>query len=317
MKPYSTDLRERVVRAYEAGEGTQAEIARRFGVSRRCVQTLVRRWREDGTLESRPHGGGQVAKVSPEQEQRLRAELAERPDATLAELREACGVQGSLSCVWRALGRMGVTRKKKVLRYAEQLEDEVDVERQAWLAKVADESPRRFVFLDEANAKTNMTRLYGRAPRGERVLGYVPDRRYESLTMLSSLGYDGTTHCVVYEGGTDVGVVRTFVEECLAPTLSPGDVVVTDNLSAHKDEAVTAAVEATGAEVWFPPRYSPDTDPVEKTGGRRRAACGTPRPARRTPWRTRPERRWTPSRPRTPGTGSSTVFLRNANREAL
>jgi transposase len=264
MRPYSTDLRERVVRACEAGEGTQAEVAERFGVSRRFVQTLVRRWREDGTLEPRPHGGGQPAKVSPEQEQQIRQVLQERPDATLAEIRDACGVEGSLSCVERALKRMGVTRKKKVLRYAEQLEDEVDVERQQWLATVADEDPRRFVFLDEANAKANMTRLYGRAPRGKRVLGYVPDRRYESLTMLSALDYDGTTHCVVYDGGTDAGVMRTFVEQCLGPTLGPGDVVAMDNLSAHKDDAVVAAIEATGAEVWFLPRYSPDMNPLEK-----------------------------------------------------
>jgi transposase len=263
MRAYSTDLRERIVRAHEDGEGTQQELAERFGVSLRCVQMLLRRWREDGTVEPRPRGGGQVAKVSPEQEEQLRKALREQPDATLGELRERCGIRASLTAVFRALRRMGVTRKKKTLRHAEQLEDEVDAERRQWLADVADENPGRFVFLDQSNAKTDMTRRYGRAPRGERVVGYVPDSRYESLTMLSSLDWEGTTHCVVYEGGTDVAVMRTFVEEVLAPTLSPGDVVAMDNLTAHHDPAVVAAVEATGAEVWFLPRYSPDMNPVE------------------------------------------------------
>lgn len=267
MKPYSTDLRERIVRAYEDGEGTQRELAERFDVSLRCVQMLLHRWREDSTVEPKPHGGGQPAKISPPQEDHLRKALQEQPDATLEELRqhmrEHCGIEVSVMSVHRTLLRMGITRKKKTPQPAEQLDDEIDRERQAWLMDVEDVAPERFIFFDQSNAKTNMTRRYGRAPRGERVLGYVPDGRYESTTMLSALDYEGAIRCVVYEGGTDVSVLRTFVEGCLAPALGPGDIVSMDNLRTHHNPEVVAAIEATGAQVWHLPRYSPDMNPVE------------------------------------------------------
>ena len=124
--------------------------------------------------------------------------------------------------------------------------------------------PKRFVFLDESNAKTNMTRLYGRALRGERVIDYVPDGRWESLTMLSALRYDGSTTAMVYEGGTDILAMQTYVESFLAATIGPGDIVAMDNLSSHRNTEVVAMIEATGAEVWFLPRYSPDYNPIEE-----------------------------------------------------
>lgn len=125
-------------------------------------------------------------------------------------------------------------------------------------------NPKRFKFLDQSNAKTNMTRLYGRAPRGKRVVDHVPDGRWESLTMLAALGHDGTTVPMVYPGGTDVSAMQTFVERWLAPTLKSGDIVAMDNLSSHHHPEVVAAIEATGAEVWFLPRYSPDYNPIEQ-----------------------------------------------------
>lgn len=109
-----------------------------------------------------------------------------------------------------------------------------------------------------------MTRLYGRAPRGERVVDYIPDGRWESLTMLSTIRYDGTAIAMVYEGGTDAAAMQTFVTAQLVDALKPGDILVMDNLSSHHNPDVIAAVEATGAEVWFLPRYSPDYNPIEE-----------------------------------------------------
>lgn len=155
------------------------------------------------------------------------------------------------------------------------MDDEIDRERQEWLHDIEDIPAERFVFLDESNAKTNMTRRYGRALRGERVVDYVPDARYESLTMLSALDHQGRTTCVVYEGGTDIPVMRLFAEEFLAPMLQPGQIVVMDNLSAHHDAGVVAALEATGAEVWFQPRYSPEFNPIEKMWSKVKARLRT------------------------------------------
>jgi transposase len=118
--------------------------------------------------------------------------------------------------------------------------------------------------VDESNAKTNMTRLYGRAPRGERVVGFVPDGRWESSTMLSALRYDGTTTTMVYEGGTDIAAMETFVSSFLATIIKPWDIVVMDNLASHRNSAVVDLIEANGTEVWFLPRYSPDMNPIER-----------------------------------------------------
>jgi len=109
-----------------------------------------------------------------------------------------------------------------------------------------------------------MTRLYGRAVRGKRVVDYVPDGRWESVTMLSTIRYDGTAMALVYEGGTDAAAMQTFVEEQVVNSLKPTDILVMDNLSSHHDPDVIAAVEATGAQVWFLPRYSPDYNPIEE-----------------------------------------------------
>ena len=123
---------------------------------------------------------------------------------------------------------------------------------------------RKLVFLDESNAKTNMTRLYGRSPAGQRFYDSVPDGRYESVTMLPALTYAGAGPSLVYNGGTDVGTMLTYVKHLLSSILSAGMTVLMDNLSAHKNEQVVAAIEATGAEVVFIPRYSPEFNPIEE-----------------------------------------------------
>jgi transposase len=123
--------------------------------------------------------------------------------------------------------------------------------------------PDRFVFLDESHAKTTMTRRYGRAPRGERVVDPVPAGKYHATTMLEALRRDATIAAMVYEGGTDVSVMQAFVEGGWRRILRPGDIVVMDNLSAHKDARVVAAIESAGAIVCHLPPYSPDLNPIE------------------------------------------------------
>jgi transposase len=112
MRPYSQDLRERVVRAVDEKQGTREEIAQRFGVSDRWIRLLLRRRKETGSLATSPHGGGRSALYAGPKLNRLRRVLQRKPDATLEELRTACGGQGSLTALWRGLRRLGVTRKK-------------------------------------------------------------------------------------------------------------------------------------------------------------------------------------------------------------
>jgi transposase len=124
--------------------------------------------------------------------------------------------------------------------------------------------PDRFVFLDESHAKTTITRRYGRALRGERVVDHVPAGQYHSTTILGALRHDGTVAAMVYEGGTSVSVMQAFAEGQLQTIVRPKDIVVMDNLAAHKDERVIAAIESAGAIVCFLPPYSPDLNPIEK-----------------------------------------------------
>lgn len=149
------------------------------------------------------------------------------------------------------------------MRAQEQLDPEVVAQRQQWSEWMGAVDPDRFVFLDESHAKTTMTRRYGRAPRGERVVDQVPAGKYHATTMLGALRYDGTVAAMVYEGGTDVSVMQAFAEGDLRKILHPGDIVVMDNLSAHKDAGVIAAIASAGAIVCHLPPYSPDLNPIE------------------------------------------------------
>jgi len=120
------------------------------------------------------------------------------------------------------------------------------------------------VFLDESSINIGMTRLYGRAYGEERVIDYVPDVRFDRLSVLSSMRLDGTLVPLTYNGTLDGTLFLAYIKECLAPTLNEGDIVIMDNASAHKVKGVVDAIEAKGAYVLWLPTYSPDFNPVEQ-----------------------------------------------------
>ena len=109
-----------------------------------------------------------------------------------------------------------------------------------------------------------MTRLYGRGPRGTRVVDRVPNGRWETTTMIAAIGRNGAQAPWVLDGPMDGVAFAVWAEKVLAPTLTPEDIVVMDNLSVHKNLSARNAIEATGAEVWDLPPYSPDYNPIEK-----------------------------------------------------
>lgn len=120
------------------------------------------------------------------------------------------------------------------------------------------------MFLDESGLHTSMTRTHGRAARGDRVVGSVPRNRGTVTTVLGALTLAGVTALMTVEGGTSGAVFTAFVEQVLAPTLREGQVVVLDNLAAHKVAAARSAIEAKGARLVFQPPYSPDFNPIEE-----------------------------------------------------
>jgi transposase len=109
-----------------------------------------------------------------------------------------------------------------------------------------------------------MTRRYGRAPKGERVVGAVPQNYGANVTMLAALGSHGVQAVMMIEGATDAEVFRVYVAQVLRPTLRPGDIVIMDNLRAHKAAGIREAIEQTGARLLLLPPYSPDLSPIER-----------------------------------------------------
>jgi transposase len=120
-----------------------------------------------------------------------------------------------------------------------------------------------------------MTRLYGRAPRGERVVGSVPQNYGANVTMLAALGSHGIEAVMTIDGATDAEVFRVYVEQVLRPTLRPGDHVIMDNLRAHKAAGISEAIEQAGAQVVYLPPYSPDLSPIEPCWSKLKMALRT------------------------------------------
>ncbi len=122
----------------------------------------------------------------------------------------------------------------------------------------------RLVFVDESGATIRLTPLTGRAPRGQRCVGQVPRNWGHPTTLLAAMTSTGMTASLVVEGAADHLVFETFVEQVLAPTLQPGQIVIWDNLSVHRSPRARQVIEACGCELRFLPPYSPDFNPIEQ-----------------------------------------------------
>jgi transposase len=279
MKAYSQDLRTRILDTVQRGDGTLRQIARRFLVSVSFITRLLQCHRRTGSLQPRPHGGGNPAVLSPEDLEQLRELVLQQPDATLEELRQRLGASCSLMTISRALRKLGLPRKKKVPRSQEQDRPDIQERRREFCAKLAGVDPRRLVFVDESGANTAMTRTHGRAPVGQRVYTNTPGR-WESITMTCGLRLSGVTAPLAFRGATNTDIFETYVQEVLVPQLKPGDVVIWDNLKPHKSEEAIEAIEAVGARVEPLPPWSPDLTPIEEMvskvkGAMRSAAART------------------------------------------
>jgi transposase len=137
--------------------------------------------------------------------------------------------------------------------------------RAAWRALVAGKiDVERLVFVDEMGSNTSLAPLHAWAPRGERACCSVPRNRGKNTTLLASMAAEGMGPCVAVVGSTTAAVFEAYVERALAPALRPGQVVVMDNLGAHKGERVRELIQGRGCELLFLPPYSPDLNPIEE-----------------------------------------------------
>jgi transposase len=151
-----------------------------------------------------------------------------------------------------------------VSRAAEQHRPDVADRRDQWRAGQAGLDIDRLVFIDETWASTNMTRRYGRAPRGDRLVDYVPHGHWKTTTFVAGLRASGLAAPLVIDGAMNGDLFVAYVEQVLVPELRAGDVVVMDNLSSHKRARVRETIEAAGCTLLYLPPYSPDLNPIEQ-----------------------------------------------------
>jgi transposase len=123
--------------------------------------------------------------------------------------------------------------------------------------------PARLVFVDETAANTKMVRLSSRCPRGDRLIGRVPQGHWKTITFVAALRCNGMRAPCTVDGSMSGSKFLAYVQQCLAPTLKRKDIVVIDNLPAHKAAGVREAIESRGATLRYPPQYSPDLNPIE------------------------------------------------------
>src|SRR5262245_56793461 len=159
--------------------------------------------------------------------------------------------------------RVGADREKRVERAAERDRPDVAAKRAAWAAAQPGLDPARLKFVDETWASTNMARPYGPSPRGQRLGGTVPHGHWKTTTFVAALGALGMTAPMVVDGAMTGDLFTAYVEQILVPSLTPGEIVVMDNLAAHKRPRVREAIEAAGCTLWLLPPYSPDLNPIE------------------------------------------------------
>jgi transposase len=140
----------------------------------------------------------------------------------------------------------------------------VQAARSAWQAEQKHLEPCRLVFIDETWVTTNMTPRYGRAVKGQRLLGYAPHGHWHTTTFLAALRHDRLAAPAVFDGPINGETFLAWVQQFLVPMLRPGDIVMMDNLSSHKVAGVREAIAATGAVLRYLPPYSPDFNPIEQ-----------------------------------------------------
>jgi len=148
----------------------------------------------------------------------------------------------------------------------------VAAQRAAWRVLQPEIDVDRLVFIDETGASTKMARLRGRAARGKRCVAPVPHGHWQTTTFVGALRAIGMTAPMVLDGAMDGAAFELYVRQVLVPTLEPGDIVVMDNLPAHKRSQIRVAIEATGAQLMYLPPYSPDLNPIEMAFAKLKAA---------------------------------------------
>src|SRR5512142_107215 len=273
MRPYSTDLRERVAAAIDHHEGSLRQVARTSRVSLAFIVRRLQRRHAAGTLDPKPHGGRPPPAWGPDDRQRLEHVIREPPDATSEQLRQRGDFRCSLTTRWHALRRRRLTYKEKSLYARRRDRPDVQKERRSSQREVREIEPKHPVFVDEAGVTTAMTPASAGAPCGERAVDSAP-ATWATVTRIAAVGRDGVHAPRAFPGTTDTAAFRTDVEPTLVPELHAGDVVAFDNLTPHLTAGVAKSIACVGARVLPLPPYSPDDTPIEEMSSKVKQSLG-------------------------------------------
>jgi transposase len=270
-RAYSGDIRQRLIAEVESGASRRA-AAEEFAVSASTAIIWVKCFRETGRCAAKSRGGS----ISPLEEHAdfLLSLIEKEPDLTLDEIvltMRRHRILGSRTAVWRFFKRHKITFKKS-LRAAEQERADVARARRRWMREQGMFDPAHLVFIDETAANTKMVRLSGRCPRGERLIGRVPQGHWKTITFVGALRRNGMDAPCTVDGSMNTAKFLAYIKQCLAPTLKRKDIVVLDNLAAHKAPAIREAIEERGAELRYLPQYSPDLNPIEMSFSKLKAS---------------------------------------------
>ena len=154
------------------------------------------------------------------------------------------------------------------MRASEQERPDVRRKRGEWEQCLPGLDLDTLVFFDECGVNTKMARTHGRCLQGQRLVGAAPAGHYRASTLMSAMRLDGVVAPLLLDGAVNAEVFAGYVEQCLAPALRPGDILIMDNLPAHKSVRVTRAIEAVGCTLVYLPPYSPDLSPIENMGSK-------------------------------------------------
>ncbi|WP_369810016.1 IS630 family transposase [Bradyrhizobium sediminis] len=263
-KPYSLDLRKRVVTAIEGGM-SRNQAAKRFGVAISTAIGWMQRVEETGSVEPGQMGGHKPKAISGDHAVWLSQRLRDS-DFTIrglvAEL-AGRGLKVDYHSVWDFVHAEKLSFKKSVVA-GERDRPDVARRRSQWTKYQGRVEAERLVFIDETWTRTDMAPLRGWALRGRRLPAKVPHGRWKTMTFLAALRHDRIDAPWFIEGPIDGESFRTYVEKALLPTLRPGDIVVMDNLGSHKSKSVRQLIRSAGAKLFFLPKYSPDLNPIEQ-----------------------------------------------------
>jgi transposase len=253
-RPYSNDLRERVIKNYEEGMPKE-KLVEIFKIGISTLNRWIRNYLKTGSIEPRKRSRYRKRKVEDED---LKKYIEAHPSATLEQMAQHFKVRAV--SIWHRLKKLGITRKKKTFLYEERNE----AEREEFVKKLEEKKDNPIVFVDESGIKNDLKNEYGRSPRGVKIEEDKKGRATEKVNLVAGLLDGELIAPFVYDCNTNAEVFNIWLEECLIPVLPPNCIIVLDNARFHKSPKTLEIIEKNGHQLLFLPPYSPDLNPIEK-----------------------------------------------------